>query len=336
MTLDTLPILVTGGGGFLGHAIVTRLVERGCTVRTLSRGFYQSLAELGVEQIQGDIRDQGIVETACRGVSLVFHTAAKAGVWGNPSDFYDVNVTGTKNLLAACSRAKCIRLVHTSSPSVVFDGRNMTGVDETVPYPKRYRAPYPATKAQAEKMVLQAAQNGLPAIILRPHLIWGPGDNHLVPRIVDRAHQLRRVGNGRNMVDTIFIDNAADAHILASECLQSNPHLSGNIYFISQGEPVPLWDMVDNILKAANRDPVKGRISKQTAWIVGAFLEVIYKSFRLSGEPRMTRFLAEELSTNHWFNIRAAREDLGFTPLVSTKEGLGRLAEWFHATRLSQ
>ena len=336
MTLNTLPILVTGGGGFLGHAIVSRLFKQGRKVRTLSRGFYQSLAELGVEQIQGDIRDQNIVETACRGVSLVFHTAAKAGVWGNPSDFYDINVTGTKNLLAACNRAKCIRLVHTSSPSVVFDGCDMTGVDETTPYPKRYTAPYPATKALAEKLVLRAAQNGLPAIILRPHLIWGPGDNHLVPRIVDRAHKLRRVGNGRNLVDTIFIDNAADAHILASECLQSNPRLSGKIYFISQGEPVPLWDMVDNILKAADMNPVKGRISKQTAWVVGAFLEVIYRLLRLSGEPRMTRFLAEELSTNHWFDIRAAREDLGFTPLVSTKEGLGRLTEWFHLIRLSQ
>ena len=336
MTSNDLPILVTGGGGFLGHAIVSRLAKRGCRVRSLSRGFYRTLAELEVEQVQGDIRDPDVVEKACRGVGLVFHTAAKAGIWGNPGDFHDINVTGTKNLLTACNRAESVRLVHTSSPSVVFDGRDMSGVDETVSYPKRYTASYPATKALAEKLVLRAAQNGLPAIILRPHLIWGPGDNHLVPRIVERAHQLRRVGNGRNLVDTIFIDNAADAHLLAAESLESNPRLSGKIYFISQGEPVPLWDMVDNILKAADRHPVRGRISKRTAWIAGAFLEVIYRSLRLSGEPRMTRFLAKELSTSHWFDIRAAREDLGFTPLVSTKEGLGRLSEWFQAMNPSQ
>jgi nucleoside-diphosphate-sugar epimerase len=331
MTLDHKTILVTGGGGFLGSAIVERLLARGCRVRSLSRNSYPALAEQGVEQIQGDIRDPQVVTKAIQGVELVFHTAAKAGIWGHPSDFFDINVTGTKNLLAACSRAECVRLIHTSSPSVVFNGRDMAGVDESVPYPKKYTASYPATKAQAEKLVRQSAENGLPAIILRPHLIWGPGDNHLVPRIVARANKLRRVGNGRNLVDTIYIDNAADAHILAAACLLSNPHLTGNIYFISQGEPVPLWNMVNDILKAANKPPVRGQISKRSAWIVGALLELIYGGLKRSDEPLMTRFLAEELSTSHWFNIEAARKDLGFTPAVSTREGLSRLAKWFRA-----
>jgi nucleoside-diphosphate-sugar epimerase len=332
MALDHQRILVTGGGGFLGKAIISRLIAGGCHVRSLSRNLYEDLSNLGVEQIPGDIRDTQAVNKACDGVDVVFHTAAKAGIWGNPSDFFDINVTGTKNILAACSRAQRVRLIHTSSPSVVFNGRDMAGVNESVPYPDHYSSSYPATKARAEKLVSRAAANGLPVIILRPHLIWGPGDNHLVPRIVRRARQLRRVGDGRNLVDTVYIDNAADAHILAADRLRSHPELSGNRYFISQGEPVLLWEMVDNILKAANKEPVKGRISRRAAWIVGTLLESVYRAFKLSGEPRMTRFLSEELSTSHWFDIRAAREDLGYVPAVSTCEGLRRLSEWFVST----
>jgi len=336
MTFNNDRVLVTGGGGFLGTAIITRLVKQGCRVRSLSRGHYPALSEMGVEQIQGDIRSPDVVLRACRGMSMVFHTAAKAGIWGHPGDFFGINVTGTKNILAACSRVGSIRLIHTSSPSVVFNGCDMAGVDETAPYLDRYTAAYPATKAQAEKLVCRAAEKGLPVIILRPHLIWGPGDNHLVPRIVRRARQLRRIGDGRNLVDTVYIDNAADAHILAAECLVSNPRLSGKKYFISQGEPVPLWDMVDRILKAANKAPVRGRISKRTAWAVGAMLEMVYRGLRLPGEPRMTRFLAEELSTSHWFDIGAAREDLGYTPAVSMAQGLERLADWFRSISSSQ
>jgi nucleoside-diphosphate-sugar epimerase len=219
---------------------------------------------------------------------------------------------------------------------VVFNGRDMSGVDESVPYPDRYSATYPATKAQAEVLVSRAAKNGLPAILLRPHLIWGPGDNHLVPRIVRRAGQLRRIGDGRNLVDTVYIDNAADAHILAAQCLEANPNLSGNKYFISQGEPVPLWDMVDNILRAAGKAPVQGRGAKRTAWLLGAVLETCYRGLRLPGEPPMTRFLAEELSTNHWFDISAAKKDLGYRPAVSMSDGLVRLGEWLQLSSSSQ
>ncbi len=331
MTFKGQTILVTGGGGFLGSAIIKQLANMECRIRSLSRGYYSTLSDLGVEQIQGDIRDPETVLKACREVDFVFHTAAKAGIWGNPSDFFGINVTGTNNLLTACSRAKCTRLIHTSSPSVVFNGCDMAGVDESAPYPTRYISAYPATKARAEQLVLEAAQNGLPAIILRPHLIWGPGDNHLVPRIVQRARQLRRVGDGRNLVDTTYIDNAASAHILAALKLESNPELSGRIYFISQDDPVPLWDMVDDILKAANQKPVRGRISKRTARRIGMVLELIFRIFKVPGEPRMTRFLAEELSTSHWFDIRAARKDLGYSPDVSIRQGLSRLSEWFRS-----
>lgn len=321
-------VLVTGGGGFLGGAIVRQLVERGDRVISLSRRFYPELASMGVEQIQGDISDATAVERACREVDLVFHVAAKPGVWGDYLAYYRTNVIGTQNVIAACIQHNVSRLVYTSSPSVVFGGADMEGVDESVPYPEKYHAHYPKTKAMAEQFVIAAGDEGLKTIILRPHLIWGPQDNHLVPRIIERANRLVRVGTGRNLVDTIYIDNAADAHIQAADILKQNHNLSGRVYFISQEDPVPLWEMVNNILKTAGLAPVQRSISRNTAWMIGAVLEIFYKMFKISGEPRMTRFLADELSTAHWFDISAAKKDLGYAPKISIEEGLSRLERW--------
>ncbi|MFC1829719.1 NAD-dependent epimerase/dehydratase family protein [Thermodesulfobacteriota bacterium] len=321
-------VLVTGGGGFLGGAIVRRLVERGDHVRSFSRNAYPELTAMGVEQIQGDIREHSAVDNACKGVELAFHVAAKPGVWGRYDDYYQANVIGTRNVIDGCNRHNISRLVYTSSPSVVFDGTDMEGVDESVPYPDKYHAHYPETKAMAEQLVVKAASPHLKTITLRPHLIWGPRDNHLVPRIIERAKRLKRVGKGKNLVDTIYIDNAAEAHILAADSLESNPDLSGNIYFISQGEPVPVWDMVNDILHAAGLPPVKRSIPHGIAWTVGAFLEFVYTVFPLKGEPQMTRFVADELATAHWFDISAAKKDIGYVPEVSTKEGLRRLEAW--------
>jgi len=321
-------VLVTGGGGFLGGAIVKRLVERGDLVISFSRRFYPELEAMGVEQIQGDIGDSTAVERAFRKVALVFHVAAKPGVWGDYSTYYRTNVIGTRNVIAACKQHGVSRLIYTSSPSVVFNGTDMEGVDEFVPYPETYHAHYPKTKAMAEQAVIAAGDEGLKTIILRPHLIWGPQDNHLVPRIIERANRLVKVGDGRNLVDTIYIDNAADAHVQAADRLEQNHHLSGRVYFISQDDPVLLWEMVDNILKAAGLSPVQRSISGNTAWMIGAALEILYKVFKISGEPRMTRFLADELSTTHWFDIGAAKKDLGYKPKISIKEGLFRLEKW--------
>jgi nucleoside-diphosphate-sugar epimerase len=321
-------VLVAGGGGFLGGAIVKLLVERGDRVRSFSRSYYPELASVGVEQFQGDISDKTSVAKACSGVDLVFHVAAKAGVWGDYSEYFKTNVTGTKNIIAACIKHKVSRLVYTSSPSVIFNGTDMEGVDESVPYSNQFYAHYPRTKAIAEQYIVKAARDGLMTIVLRPHLIWGPRDSHLVPRIIARAKRLVRVGDGKNLVDTIYIDNAADAHILAADRLEENHKLSGNVYFISQGEPVPLWDMVNDILRVAGFAPVKRSISRRTAWVIGAMLEACYKLFKLSGEPQMTRFVAEELATAHWFDISAAKRDLGYVPRVSTKQGIRRLEKW--------
>ncbi len=321
-------VLVTGGGGFLGGAIVRQLVDRGDNVRSFSRNFYPELAQLGVEQIQGDIVDKTAFEQACKGVKLVFHAAAKPGVWGNYADYYRTNVAGTQHVIDACKKHGVLRLVYTSSPSVVFDGTDMEGLDESVPYPEKFHAHYPKTKAMAEQLVIKAADKDLMTITLRPHLIWGPKDNHLVPRIIERAGRLVRVGSGKNLVDTIYIDNAAEAHVLAADRLKENPGLSGKVYFISQDNPVPLWDMVNDILKTAGHPPVKRAIPRKIAWLMGALFEVVFKMFRIRGEPQMTRFLADELATAHWFDIRAAKKDLGYAPTVSIKEGLSRLEQW--------
>ena len=321
-------ILVTGGGGFLGSAIVKRLVKLGAPVASFSRNKHTELTSLNVPQIQGDISDPDAVERAVRGKNAVFHVAAKPGVWGAYRDYYLPNVAGTQNVIAACLKHGVSRLVHTSSPSVVFDGSDMEGVDESTPYPRRFHSHYPQTKALAEQAVVQASGAKLKTIILRPHLIWGPGDNHLVPRIIARASQLRQVGDGQNKTDTIYIDNAADAHILAAEKLAANAALSGRIYFISQGKPILLWEMINAILNAADLPPVQKTISHRTAWMIGACLESVYKLFKIANEPRMTRFVADELAASHWFDISAARRDLGYYPKVSTQEGLERLAVW--------
>jgi len=321
-------ILVTGGGGFLGKAIVRKLVKRGDRVSSFSRSSYYELKRLGVTQIQGDISDYNAVERACNGADLVFHVAAKPGISGEYSEYYQTNFIGTKNVIKACKKQGVTRLIYTSSPSVIFDGRDMEGVDESIPYPDTYHAHYPKTKALAEQEVLNSTDDQLKTIVLRPHLIWGPEDNHLVPGIIQRAHRLRIVGHGKNKVDTIYIDNAADAHILAADRLKESPDLSGRIYFISQDEPVILWEMINNILIAAHMPEIKKSVPKTVAWAIGAVLEYAYKILNLKSEPPMTRFVANELATSHWFDIRAAKHDLGYTPTISTTEGLIRLEKW--------
>jgi len=324
-------VLVTGGGGFLGGAIARLLVSRGETVRSFSRGHYPELEALGVEQVQGDLSDTAAVIQACRNMEAVFHVAAKPGVWGAYAAFYRPNVVGTENIIQACKTCGVRRLIYTSSPSVVFDGSDMEGVDERVPYSSAYDAPYPQTKALAEQKVLAAASQGLDVIALRPHLIWGPGDNHLVPRILRRARRLRQVGDGTNKVDTIYIDNAAWAHILAEQQLQRQPELSGRVYFISQDDPIALWDMVNRILAAGGQAPVTRTISPAMASLIGAICEAVYTLLRIKSEPPMTRFVAKELASAHWFNIQAAKNDLGYQPEVSTEEGLKRLSVWLRA-----
>jgi len=320
-------ILVTGGGGFLGSAICSMLVKRGDQVQSISRQAYPGLATMGISQFRGDLVDKGKIYSAAQGCDAIIHTAAKAGIWGDYSSYYQANVLGTQNIIEVCRELRITKLVYTSSPSVVFSGGDMEGVNESAPYPKRYLTAYPKTKAIAEQMVLNANDENLATVSLRPHLIWGPGDNHLVPRILARAKagKLRKIGSRDVLVDSVYIDNAASAHILALDRLNFNSPCSGKAYFISNGEPWKLWDLVNEIILAGKGNVVNKTVSVSLAYFMGWLFEIIYTISRKHAEPPMTRFLAKELSTSHWFDISNARRDLGYVPMITIREGLDRL-----------
>lgn len=325
-----MTVLVTGGGGFLGQALCRALVARGLTVRSLSRGDYPALNALGVETLRGDIADLDIVQRAVSGCDAVFHTAAKAGVWGPLVEYHRANVIGTQNVLQACRQHGVLRLIHTSSPSVVYAGHHEAGLNESTPYPSTYLTHYPRTKAEAERLVLAANGPALSTVALRPHLIWGPGDNHLVPRLIARAKagKLRRVGDGRNRVDTTYIDNAVAAHLAAFDRLAPTAACAGKAYFIANNEPRPLWELIDQTLACANLSPVKRSISSTAAYTVGAIMESVYSTLGWRDEPPMTRFVARQLSTDHWYDLSAAQRDLGYQPVVTVDDGLVRLRAW--------
>lgn len=321
--------LVTGGGGFLGRYIAEQLVARGDQVRTFARGDYPELRELGIETIRGDIRDRDAVIAACEGMNAVFHTAAIAGIWGPWKKFHEINTQGTEHVVAGCKQHNVPKLIYTSSPSVTFDGQHQQNVDESAAYPTDWLCHYPHTKALGEQHVLSSnGTDGLATCALRPHLIWGPRDQHLIPRLLDRARsgKLRIVGDGTNRVDMVYVENAAAAHLQACDHLSIDSPVGGRAYFISQGEPVNCWDWINDILALAKIAPVQRKISMKAAWAVGRAMEGVYKLFGIQSEPRMTRFLAAQLATDHYFDLTRAREDFGYQPAVSTEEGMRRLA----------
>ncbi|VTR99511.1 3-beta hydroxysteroid dehydrogenase : 3-beta-hydroxysteroid dehydrogenase/isomerase family protein OS=Geobacter bemidjiensis (strain Bem / ATCC BAA-1014 / DSM 16622) GN=Gbem_2099 PE=4 SV=1: 3Beta_HSD [Gemmata massiliana] len=325
--------VVTGGGGFLGGAVVRLLRQRGDSVRSFTRSAYPWLDELGVEQSLGDLSNPEAVERAVEGCDVVFHVAAKAGVWGRYSDYFDTNVTGTLNVVAACKKLGVRRLVYTSTPSVVHEGKDNEGANESLPYSKHFYTYYSETKAKAEKAVLAANGPDLATVSLRPHLIFGPGDPHLIPRIIAsaRAGKLKRIGSRPVKVDVTYIDNAAQSQLDAADRLDIGSPLAGKAYFISNNEPVELWPFIDRVLAEAGAPPVTKRISAWKAKLAGRVLEWLYWGLRLPGEPPMTRFVASQMSTSHWYDISAARRDLGYEPRVSVEEGLKRLGERLQA-----
>ena len=321
--------LVTGANGFLGLYVVEQLVARGERVRAICRRDCPSLATLGVEIVRADLRDQKAMIDACRGIDTVFHVGGIAGIGGPWKNYYEINVLGTQHILEGCWKHGVGRLVYTSSPSVTFDGRGQEGIDESVPYPERWLCHYPRSKAMAEQFVLAAnGKNGLAACSLRPHLIWGPRDQNLIPRLLDRARagRLRRIGDGSNQIDMVYVENAAAAHLQAADALTSSSPVAGRAYFISQGEPVNCWQWIDELLALAGLPPVRKSCSFRTAWLLGAACEAFYRLARLRGEPPMTRFLAAQLSQSHYFDISRARRDFGYEPKISIAEGMRRLA----------
>ena len=321
--------LVTGGGGFLGGAIVRALLKRGDTVRTIQRGHYPELIELGVEAIQGDLCKADDIDSAAVGCDIVYHVAALAGVWGDYEQYYQANVIATKNVIDACRKHNINYLVYTSTPSVVFDGISEEGIDESTPYAETFFNAYQETKAEAEQLVLSSNDATLKTVALRPHLIWGPGDRHLAPRVISRAKagRLRLVGNKENRVDSCYIDNAVDAHLLAGDDLQNDAKSAGKAYFISNDEPISMSDLINKILATVNLPPIRKRINEQLAYYIGTLFERVYSVFKIEQEPLMTRFVAKQLSTSHWFDLTAAKRDLSYKPAISIDEGMRRLKE---------
>ncbi len=323
--------LVTGGGGFLGSHIVRMLLDKGITVRSLQRSQkvnnHADLKELDIEIIRGDISNRTTVINAAEGCDVIFHVAAKTGVWGDYDDYYRCNVTGTKNIIEACQTHHIQKLIYTSSPSVVFTGNNEENINESTPYPDHFLTAYQKTKALAEIMVLEANCNTLATVALRPHLIWGPGDPHLVPRIIERARagSLRLVGKKNNLVDSTYIENAALAHILAAEALAPNSDCAGKAYFISNNEPLPMAELINKILAAANLPAATKTIPIQLAYTIGMIMEFVYKIFKLEDEPIMTRFVARQLSCAHWYDLTAANDDFSYQAKVTIDEGMERL-----------
>jgi nucleoside-diphosphate-sugar epimerase len=339
--LELGPALVTGGTGFLGRHLVERLLAQGRRVTVLARRPAPDLEQRGARFIGASLDDPDAVRAACRGVETVFHVAAKVGVWGRYADYHVTNVRGTAAVIAGCRAHGVRRLIYTSTPSVVYNGRDLAGVNESLPLTTDCPSPYPLTKAIAERAVLDANASGLRTVALRPHLIWGAGDPHLVPRLVARARsgRLRIVGSGRNRVDLTHVANAVDAHLLAELALEAAPHpelktqnskpatppVAGRAYFITDGEPVVLWDWINDLLRLLGIPPVTRRLSLGAATAVGAACETLWRLLPLRGEPPMTRFVAKELATDHWFDISAARRDLGYAPRVAMAAGVAEL-----------
>ena len=326
--------LVTGAGGFLGGAIARTLRDRGDDVRGFSRGAHAELAAYGIEQHQGDVADLDAVTQAARGVDIVFHAAAKVGAGGPSTDFYESNVTGTANLLTACRACGVTALVYTSTPSVVSGVTDLEGADESVGYAPHYDGDYGRTKAEAERLVFSAASDEFRTVALRPPLIWGPGDTSVLPRVIERRQNgaLRRIKGPPKRQDITYIDDAVLAHLLAGDLLgaggEGARRISGRPYFVSSGEPVEIWDFMNRLLDAAGVPPIQKSVSLRSALVVGWVLEKAHALSGAEGDPRMSRWIVRQLTNARWFDISAARRDLGYEPRVSLDEGMRRLKAW--------
>lgn len=323
--------LVTGGGGFLGSAIVRRLRARGDDVVVLARGEYPGLLAQGVRAVRADITDIRALTEAAAGCDVAFHTAAKAGVWGSYESYHRPNVVGTEMVIGACLAARVPKLVFTGSPSVVFDGTDQANGTSALPYAEPPSSPYSATKAAAERLALEANSRQLATVSLRPHLIYGPGDPHLVPRVIDRASKgrLALVGDGMNRVSLTFIENAAAAHLQAAARLSFDAPCAGRAYFINDPEPVVFGEWLTKLVARLGLPPIKRRLSIPAAVAIGGVLEFVWTTLRLRDEPPLTRSVARNLGISHWYSIEEAVRDFGYAPPVPAEEGFERTVEWF-------
>ncbi len=326
---------MTGASSLIGVGISRALIERGDAVVCLQRHPLVISEGLdGIEQAPGDVRDAGVVRRAAEGCDAVIHLAAKVGVVGTWDDYLSVNVHGTGNVLNAARSSGIRRVVHVSSPSVAHGGEPIVGAGAEPPVMGRRRAHYAESKAMAENLAVAAASGEMGVVVVRPHLVWGPGDTQLVGRIVERARagRLALVGGGRALVDTTYIDNAVSALRAALDAVSPQARCSGRAYVIANGEPRPIRDLVAGICAAAGVEFAPREVSLRVASRLGSIVERAWPLIHPGGEPPLTRFLAEQLGTAHWFDPRPAADDLGWVPTVTIDEGLARLAAWYAAT----
>ena len=324
-----MKVLVTGAGSLLARRTAETLLERGDHVVCLQR----HAAPIDTEQLLGDVRDDEAVARAAVGCDAIIHAAAKVGVVGTWEDYRSINVDGTASVIAAARRNGVGRVVHVSTPSVAHAGDAIVGGAADPPVTGRSGAWYPESKAIGENLALAAASPAIAVVAIRPHLVWGPGDTQLVGRIVDRARagRLALVGDGTALIDTTYIDCAADALIAALDAVRPDARCNGRAYVIANGEPRPIRELVLGICAAAGLDIEPRTVPRRVALFAGAAVERVWRLRRADTEPPLTRFLAEQLGTAHWFDPRPARDDLGWTPTVTIDEGLTHLREWYAA-----
>jgi len=324
-----MKILVTGAGSLLLGGIAQQLASRGDEVVCFQRRENET-THSNITTFAGDIRDRGAVSEAASGCDAIIHGAARVGVMGSWEDFYSTNVDGTTNVLRAAEEHHITRLVYVSTPSVAHVGRSIEGDVATPATTGRKRTFYAESKAIAEILALQANSAELGVVALRPHLVWGPGDTQLVGRIVDRARQGRlvMVGSGNALVDSTYIDNAISAHIAALDAIAPGSSCAGKAYVISNGEPRTVNELMSRICLAAGVEFSPKHVPAVIARSIGSVVERIWPLIR-KDEPPITRFVAEQLGTAHWFDQRPIQEDLNWKPEVSLDEGFVRLAKWF-------
>jgi nucleoside-diphosphate-sugar epimerase len=312
-------ILVTGATGFVGRHLVRALLRRDHAVRAFGRDpqACAGLKDEGAEVLRGDLRDAEAVDAACDGAEAVYHVGALSAPWGKLADFCAINVNGTRHVLAGCQAHGVRRLIHISSPSVVFSGRDVINSTESASCPRRFLCDYSWSKKLAEDLV---RGSGVPAVIVRPKAVFGPGDTSLLPRLVDRARagRLPQVGSGDNLIDLTYVDNVVEALVLALTA-DAAP---GRTYTVTNGEPVRLWDTVRQVLGRLGIAPKLRRVPYRLAYMIAAGLE--WKARLFGGEPALTRYLAAILGRTQTYDITAARRDLGYRPVVSVAAGLER------------
>ncbi|MCB9746542.1 MAG: NAD-dependent epimerase/dehydratase family protein [Alphaproteobacteria bacterium] len=317
--------LVTGGGGFLGREITERLLARGDEVCVLARGRYPEVEALGATGVQHDLADPIGLSEILQGVDVVFHVAALAGMWGPRERYVRVNVDGTKNLLEAARAAGVRRFVFTSSPSVTFHGVDELNLSEAdASYPESFLFYYSETKAIAERLVLEANGPDLATTALRPHLIYGGRDPHLVPRLVQRhlAGRLRIFGDGQNQISLTHVDNAAHAHLLAADALAPGSANAGKAYFITDAEPVNVWDWLNGVFRELGLPPLTRHVPVGLVRFAAAVIEGLWRTFGIERDPPITRFTVAQISTSHTYDLSASKADFGYTPITGPEAAM--------------